>query len=64
MPLKMDLIKDYAGLLRQRLAAKGHPAPRQRGRRGNAHALPQLAQPLDRAGAPRDEGGGWLLVEG
>ena len=27
MPLKMDLMKDYAGLLRQRLAAKGYPAP-------------------------------------
>ncbi len=27
MPLKMHLMKDYAGLLRQRLAAKGHPAP-------------------------------------
>jgi hypothetical protein len=27
MPLKMDLMKDYGGLLRQRLAAKGYPAP-------------------------------------
>jgi len=27
MPLKMDLMKDYADLLLQRLEAKRHPAP-------------------------------------
>src|SRR5690348_6254712 len=27
MPLKMNLLKDYASLLRQRLAAKSYPAP-------------------------------------
>jgi hypothetical protein len=27
MPLKMELMKDCAGLLRPRLSAKGYPAP-------------------------------------
>lgn len=50
MPLKMDLMKDYADLLRQRLAAKGYPSPASE---TDEEALTRYLNMLNRSIEPR-----------
>ena len=50
MPLKLDLLKDYACLLRHRLAAKGYPSPASE---TDEEALTRYLNMLNRAIEPR-----------